>query len=67
MRVVPVYPYILAMSVDTMEVRSQVNGALLQTLNLPKLAFLSAKELCIFLTKANINTYRPAPLKIMKT
>ena len=47
MRVVPVYPYILAMSVDTMEVRSQVNGALLQILNLPKLTFLSAKELCI--------------------
>jgi len=42
--VVPVYPYILAMSLDTMEVRSQVNGTLLQTLNLPKLTFLSAKE-----------------------
>ena len=41
--VVPAYPYILAMSVDTLEVRSQVNGTLLQTLNLPKLKFLSSK------------------------
>ena len=52
--VVPVYPYILAMSLDTMEVRSQVNGTLLQTLNLPKLTFLSAK---VCLTKANIEGF----------
>ena len=43
-QVIPAYPYILAMSADSLEVRSQVNGALLQSLNLPKLRFLSAKE-----------------------
>ena len=42
-QVIPAYPYILAMSADSLEVRSQVNGALLQSLNLPKLRFLSAK------------------------
>ena len=43
-QVIPAYPYILAMSADSLEVRSQVNGALLQSINLPKLRFLSAKE-----------------------
>ena len=43
-QVIPAYPYILAMSADSLEVRSQVNGALLQSINLPKLKFLSAKE-----------------------
>ena len=40
---VSAYPYILAMSVDNLEVRSQVNGTLLQILNLPKLKCLSTK------------------------
>ena len=44
LQLVPAYPLILAMSVDTLEVRSQVNGTLLQILHLPKLKFLSAKE-----------------------
>ena len=40
---IPVYPYILAMSADNLEVRSQVNGTLLQTLNMPKLKCLTYK------------------------
>ena len=47
------------MSADSLEVRSQVNGALLQSLNLPKLRYLSAKEglsLITFYSKFNCKT-----------
>ncbi|XP_059082033.1 GTPase-activating Rap/Ran-GAP domain-like protein 3 isoform X1 [Tigriopus californicus] len=42
--VVFVFPYILALTTDTIEFRSAVNGALLQTIHLPDLALISFKD-----------------------
>jgi len=48
--VVMAFPYIIALSADSMEIRSPANGSLLQTLNLPKLKLLSFKEDIYFTT-----------------
>ena len=53
--VVPAFPYILALSADSMEIRSPVNGTLLQTLNLPKLKLLSSKDDIYFTTTKQVH------------
>ena len=52
--VVPAFPYIIALSTDSIEIRSPVNGTLLQTLNLPKLQLLSSKEDIFFTTTKQV-------------
>ena len=50
MQVIAAFPYSLAFSADTVEVRSPINGSLLQTLNLPKLNLIASKEDIFFTT-----------------
>jgi hypothetical protein len=48
--VIAAFPYSLAFSADTVEVRSPINGSLLQTLTLPKLNLIASKEDIFFTT-----------------
>jgi CNH domain len=48
--VIAAFPYSLAFSADTVEVRSPINGSLLQTLNMPKLNLIASKEDIFFTT-----------------
>lgn len=48
--IVPAFPYLLAMSADTVEIRSPVTGTLLHTLNLPRLTLISSKDDIFFTT-----------------
>ena len=50
MQVIAAFPYSQAFSADTVEVRSPINGSLLQTLNLPKLNLIASKEDIFFTT-----------------
>ena len=52
--VIMAFPFIIALSSDSMEIRSPVNGSLLQTLNLPKLKLLSSKEDIYFTTTKQV-------------
>ncbi|XP_023328571.1 GTPase-activating Rap/Ran-GAP domain-like protein 3 [Eurytemora carolleeae] len=57
-KVVPAFPYTLAFSPDSFEVRSTINGNLLQTLHLPKLSLIATKDDIFFTTTKMINNHR---------
>jgi len=47
-RVVFAFPYVLSYTSDAVEFRSAVNGALLQTINMPELKLISCKVRGVF-------------------
>ena len=57
-QVVPAFPYIIAFSSDTIEVRSTINCNLLQILNLPRLSLIAMKDDIYFTTTKMVSFCR---------